>query len=164
MNVEPANNRKHNCMSSQTVLNTSTVTLGDTTPFYGRSLKKFTWRLDPDTKVFADCAEFKFTCPSELFQSKRPDIVLVKGKKVTVLELTVCFETNSKKSRVQDRYKKLRSELNIQCDDFNVIYFEVTTLDFIRNNSLEQIKPFLSEHDRTIWKQLYIRASYYIFC
>ena len=98
-------------------------------------LKNISWGLGQNTNLFADCSDFKFNCPSELFVSKRPDIVLIKGRKVWGLELIVCYETNTRKSCVykQDRYKSLRSELKIDCEEFEIIYFEVTTLGFISN-------------------------------
>ena len=137
-------------------------------------LKKISWCISEGTKIYADlkCEEFKYTCPSELFESQRPDIVLIKGKKIWVVELTVCFETNTKKSRdyKKDRYKTLKNQLNIECEDFVVIYFEVTTLGFISKESLKQMKKLLSELevnvDRTLYKcmETAIRASYYVFC
>ena len=88
------------------------------------------------------------------------------------MELTVCFETNTKKSRdyKQSRYENLRSELQIECDDFEVVYFEVTTLGFISKESYKQMKKFLTVFevnvDRTLYKcmETAIRASFYVFC
>ena len=50
-------------------------------------------------KIFADCTGTTHRCPPELFTNKRPDIVMVINKRVIVIELTVCFETNTSKSR-----------------------------------------------------------------
>ena len=137
--------------------------------------KKISWSIEEETtKLYADlkCEEFKFPCTSELFESQRPDIVVVKDKKVWVLELTICFETNTQKSRdyKQDRYKRLKDQLKINCDEFEVIYFEVTSLGFISKESAKQVKKLLSELevnvDRTLYKcmETAIRASYFIFC
>ena len=126
------------------------------------------------TKIYADlkCDELKFTCSSELFESQRPDIVIVKNKKVWVQELTICFETNTKKSRdyKQDRYKRLKDQLKIDCDEFEVIYFEVTSLGFISKESVKQVTKLLVELEVNVARTLYkcmetaIRASYFIFC
>ena len=62
-------------------------------------LKKIDWGVDDETKIYADCRELKYQCTSELFSSSRPDIVVIKANKVWVLELTVYFETSTKKSR-----------------------------------------------------------------
>ena len=66
---------------------------------------------------------------------------MIKSRKVWVVELTVCFETNTKKSGdyKQTRYENLKRELQIECDDFEVIYFEVTTLGSISKDSYKQM-------------------------
>ena len=104
--------------------------------------------------------------------NKRPDLVVVIDKRVIVLELTVCFDTNTIKSRdyKKTRYTNLRDELVIACDIFEVIYLEVTCLGLISKDSYVQFCKFLEELelniDRTVYKcmETAIRASYYIFC
>ena len=137
-------------------------------------LTRFTGCLTQGLKIYADCkgTEQKYKCPSELFRSKRPDMVLVINDRVIVLELTVCFETNTSKSRhyKKDRYSKLKDELVIKCNTFEVIYIEFTSLGFISKESCESFCKLLKELelnvDRTIYKcmETAIRASYYIFC
>ena len=132
--------------------------------------KKISWCINEETtKIYVDlkCDELKFTCSSELFESQRPDIVIVKNKKVWVLELTICFETNTKKSRdyKQDRYKRLKDQLKIDCDEFEVIYFEVTSLGFISKESMKQVTKLLVELevnvDRALYKCIQVYGNYY---
>ena len=118
------------------------------------SLDRYKWRHDSilnsilvklsnctikSSKIYADCpgTEQKYMCPSVLFTNKRPDVVVVTGKRVIVLELTVCFDTNTTKSREykKTRYTNLRDELVIACDTFEVIYLELTCLGFISKDS-----------------------------
>ena len=108
----------------------------------------------------------------QLFSSSRPDAAVTVGNKIYVIELTVCFDTNTKKSREykMNRYKKLKDELVVECEVFEVIYIEFTTLGFISKESLNQFSKLLKllniYHDRTIIKcmETAIRATYYIFC
>ena len=84
---------------------------------------------------------------SYYYYFKRPDLVVVIDKRVIVLELTVCFDTNTIKSRdyKKTRYTNLRDELVISCDIFEVIYLEVTCLGLISKDSYVQFCKFLEE-------------------
>lgn len=103
-------------------------------------LNRYTWRHDSILKtllrkiskckynniqIYADCVDFQYSCPSELFETKRPDIVLLFNNRVIVIELTVCFETNTEKSRIykQTRYENLKQECKISSSKFEVPYF-----------------------------------------
>ena len=55
-------------------------------------------------KIYGDLQDYR--CPSELFQSFRPDIVITKNDTIYVIELICCFETNTEKSR---NYKMKKS-------------------------------------------------------
>ena len=68
---------------------------------------------DRSIELYVDCDNSAYRCPSDLFETLRPDLVVIKGNTVIVLELTVCFETNSQKSREykQNRYKTLHDQL-----------------------------------------------------
>ena len=61
-------------------------------------------------EIYVDCEKVNQRCTSDLFESLRPDLVTIVDNKVTVIELTVCFETNTEKSRAykQNRYKALK--------------------------------------------------------
>ena len=150
-------------------------------------LSRYTWRHDSILKtilrkistcningieIFADLSDFSYTCPSELFQGKRPDIVLIFNNRAIIIELTVCFETNTKKSRdyKQSRYEHLKQEFQRSTSTFELLYVEFTTLGFISKESYAPFKAFLAEigvnAERTIYKcmETAVRASYYIFC
>ena len=91
---------------------------------------------------------------------------------MSVIELTVCFETNTDKSREykQNRYKNLEDDLIIASDQFEVIYLEVTTLGFISKRSYVPFNILLKKlginENRTFTKcmETSIRATYFIFC
>ena len=72
-------------------------------------------------------------CTSTLFQTSRPNLVVVFKDAIYVIELTVPYETNCKKAKrhKEERYKNLRSELIMTCSTFEVITLEVTTLGFV---------------------------------
>ena len=122
--------------------------------------------------LYVDCDKLKYRCTSDLFVSLRPDVVVIIDNKVTVIELTVCFETNTEKSRSykQNRYKALKDQLLIECDDFELIYLEFTSMGFISKNSFTPFNAFLTRlginENRTITKcmETAIRATYFIFC
>jgi hypothetical protein len=74
-----------------------------------------------------------------LFHSQRPDLAIITGNKITVLELTVCHETNleSAKLRKLEKYENLRQNLNpafCNCD-LKIFTLEVTVLGFISDLS-----------------------------
>ena len=116
---------------------------------------RYTWRNDSvlktisnklsrtgidDVTIYVDCEHLQFPCTSELFSNSRPDAVVKWGNKIFVIELTVCFDTNTKKSRdyKMNRYRNLKDELLIECELFDVIYLEFTTLGFISKDSFNQ--------------------------
>ena len=150
-------------------------------------LNRYTWRHDSilksisnklsrspvnDVKIHVDCEQLQFPCTTEFFNRSRPDIVVKVGNSIYVIELTVCFDTNTNKSRAykQNRYENLKKELLIECEHFEIIYLEITTLGFCSKESFEQISKLLKMlqiyQDRTIIKlmETAIRATYYIFC
>ena len=65
-----------------------------------------------------------------LFNGYRPDMVIFKGG--TVVELTICFETNFIKSREykRNKYSMLNKNVTVEVSDFNLILLEITTLGF----------------------------------
>ena len=152
-----------------------------------KCLNRYTWRHDSIlntilhkitrspkhiTKIYADCWNLQLPCPSELFGSKRPDIVIQLENRLIVLELTVCFETNTTKSRnyKKDRYKNLKDDLLVECDVFDIVFIEFTTLGFISTDSQQPLIKLLKELEINVDRLLYkcmetaIRATYFIFC
>ena len=53
-------------------------------------LSQFGW------KIYVDLNGFQ--SPKEFFTSLRPDMALVKGNRIVIVELTCCFDTNTVKS------------------------------------------------------------------
>ena len=122
--------------------------------------------------VFVDCEKLPKKCPSELFETQRPDIVFLKGEEMVLVELTCCFESNTGRSRQykQKRYENLQSQLLVPCSNFRVLFLEITTIGFIGKQSLHHFTNFCKEvkidSDRAIYKymEMAVRATYYIFC
>ena len=103
---------------------------------------------------------------------QQPDFAIVKGDNLLLLELTVGFETNIKKSfdRKMKRYQQLLAELS---NKYKVYYVNLSlgAIGTIGKDSLimTALKVFdLSKEtlnfivNRTI--NVYIRTIYYIFC
>ena len=153
----------------------------------GKCLDRYTWRHDSVLnslvhkltrsnkvmEIYVDVSQLNmYKCPSEIFDNQRPDLVLKLNQRIIVIELTICFETNTEKSRSykQGRYKQLRDNLTIQCESFEVIFLEFTTLGFISSLANAPFRKLLQEleinYDRTVYKcmETAIRASYFIFC
>ena len=100
------------------------------------ALERFLWRHNSvlhtvvhhlrqikNIKLYADLPGSGLPHPSEIFSSLVPDLIIALPEKITVVELTVPFETNSNKARSYktNRYINLRSQLLIPCEDFEVI-------------------------------------------
>ena len=151
-------------------------------------LDRYTWRhdsilkllankisrsiIETSTELYVDCDKLEYRCTSDLFQSSRPDMVVIFENKVVAIELTVCFDTNTKKSREykQTRYKNLKDHILVACEEFEVIYLEFTTLGFISKDSFDPFNKLLKKlgvnENRTLVKcmEIAIRATYFIFC
>ena len=123
-------------------------------------------------EIFVDLENTNYPCTSDLFVTLRPDLLVKIGEKVIVIELTVCFDTNTLKSRAykENRYNKLKEELRIPCSSFEILYVEFTTLGFISKVSYKPLHKFFEtlgiNQDRTFSKcmETAIRATYYVFC
>ena len=81
---------------------------------------------------------------SSLFDSLRPDLAIMSPKKITVLELTVCHETNFSPAKLRkiDKYKNLHHYLNPSFSNYVIKIFtlEVSVLGFISDPT-----PFLDD-------------------
>ena len=62
-------------------------------------LQQFSKILETSSKIYCDCNKFQYNTTSQLFTSQRPDIAILDGDEMAVIELTICFETNTLKSR-----------------------------------------------------------------
>jgi hypothetical protein len=119
-------------------------------------LKKISRSTCDNVKIHIDLENSNYPCTSDLFTNSRPDIVVKLDDIVVVIELTVCFETNTEKSRLYkiNRYKALKEQLVIPCSKFEIIFLEFTTLGFISKISYTPFYKFLTKlgvnQDRTV--------------
>ena len=69
--------------------------------------------------IFADIPGFN--CPTDIFHSKILDILLKIEQTIIAIELTVCFETNTEKSRQykRNRYRQLKEDILIEIEEFD---------------------------------------------
>ena len=125
----------------------------------------------PDIQLYADCPDSGLNCTSTLFRSLRPDVVLIYRSEVYVIELTVPYETNCliAKRRKEERYRNLKEELMINCDSFDVITLEVTTLGFVSKNvaKFRRLLKYLKVNDNRIvakCMEVALRATFFIYC
>ena len=85
-------------------------------------------------KLFAD--PDGYPNPRECFGLQRLDIVIINGKEVIVIELSVCYETRTEEARNFEKrsYQNLKSDLSIEWEKLNIIFVEITTLGFVSRN------------------------------
>ena len=151
-----------------------------------KCLVRYTWRHDSvlnslvqqlcqvkaAENIYCDCNKLGYKNTSQLFQSQRPDIAIIEKDVIVVIELTVCYETNSTKSREykKNRYKDLKDQLLVRAKNLKIYYLELTSLGFISKESYDPFNRYLKElkinGDHAIYKcmETIIRSSYYIFC
>ena len=107
---------------------------------------------------------------SEIFQTFRPYIALIKNDVLYVIELTRCFETNAEKSREkkQAKYRTLQQDTKDRWRGFQFLSIEITSLG-IRTSHFEDIKVLFKGTNinlqRMISKcmEVAMRASVYIY-
>ena len=108
--------------------------------------------------------------PSEIFESARPDFLVVCGDSVSAVELTCCFKLNAKKARdyKPTQYQELEKHMKSN-KSLKLILVEITTLGIVTRD-IRMFESFLNDlglnSDRTIIKymKVCIRASFYIYC
>ena len=149
------------------------------------ALERYTWRHNSILKSLCNqlmqkqSSTFKlyvdgivgFPNPSQLFRSTRPDIIVKEGSKITVIELTCPYETNTDSSREykQKRYKDLHRNLLTLPSHFELILLEITSLGFVTDN-IKDFKNFLKKQNFDsiyvirLLQEVSIRCSYYIYC
>ena len=106
---------------------------------WGKCLNRYSWRHDSvlnsllqqfskilktSSKIYCDSNKLQ----SQLFTTQRPDIAILDGDQMTVIELTICFEANTTKSREYKikQYKDLKSQLLKPVSKFTVLVLEIT--------------------------------------
>ena len=105
-----------------------------------------------------------------MFESARPDLLVVCGDSVSAIELTCCFELNTKKARdyKATQYQELEKQV-ISNKSLKLILVEIATLGIVTRD-IRMFESFLNDlglnSDRTIIKcmEVCIRASFYIYC
>ena len=128
----------------------SNQTLGDVVAGCKSSLDqgRYTWRHDSILNiiantlsrfcknVYADLSSFASPCIVTGDQ-ERPDIVLVQQKVVTIIELTIGFETNMEgnSARKRDKYKSLKANLMPTYDEVNYVNASIGACGFIEKDS-----------------------------
>ena len=128
--------------------------------------------LETSSKIYCDSNKLQYNTTSQLFTTQRPHFAILDGDEMTVIELTICFETNTLKSREYKikRYKDLKSHLLQPVSKFKVLFLEITSLGFISEQSDKLFAKYLKsagvDSDHAIFKcmETAIRASCFTFC
>ena len=151
-----------------------------------KCLSRYTWRHDsvlnsllqqicqikPLEYIYCDSNKLQYKNTSQLFLTQRPDVAILDNQSIIVIELTICYETNTKKSREYkiNRNKDLKTQLIDPSKKLRVFFVEFTSLGFISKESYEPFCKYLKEikvnYEHAIYKcmETIIRSSYYIFC
>ena len=98
-------------------------------------LQQFSKILKTSSKIYSN--KFQYNTTSQLFMSQRPDTAILDRDEMTVIELTICFETNTLKSREYKTkwYKDLKLQLLQPVSKFKVLFLGITSLGFISKQS-----------------------------
>ena len=106
--------------------------------------------------------------------SLRPDLILVNGTSLYILELTVGFESNMQinSDRKKAKYRSLLTDLSPNYSTIKFINLSMSTLGLLGKSSdsllslLEDLKFDMPSSTHTVKKimNIAIRCSYYIFC
>ena len=126
----------------------------------------------PTCSLYADLPSF--LSPSIITgDSLRPDLVLVNGTSLFILELTVGFESNMQinSDRKKAKYHSLISDFNLNYSTIEFINLLMSTLGLLGKSSdsllslLEGLKLDRPSSTHTVKKimDIAIRCSYYIF-
>ena len=123
--------------------------------------------------VYADIPSFASPC-IVTGNNERPDIVVVQQKVVTIIELTIGFETNMEgnSKRKRDKYKTLKSNLLPKYDDVRYVNVSMGASGFIEKDSrkfFELLRSIRVPENEILFlakriTNICIRSSYYIFC
>ena len=108
--------------------------------------------------------------PGACFGSQHPDIVIINGKEVIVIELSVCYETHTEEARNFNKrhHQNLKSDLSINWEKLKIIFVEITTLGFVSRNIKDFakfVKPLGISYERMIGKcmETALRAIFLYF-
>ena len=125
-----------------------------------------------DQQLFADVISSKFHPISALFNTtKRPDLATLQGTAITVIELTVCHETNLRKSKDYklNKYRDIAKALlpREPALHTNLFTIEVSTVGFVADASeLTAFAKFPKMPRALLTKiaNLCLNCSYNIYC
>ena len=156
--------------------------------FCKNALNRYKWRHDSVLKTIFNymCSfvktPYEIHCdipgltphnPSELFVDNqyRPDIIIKGPESLTVIELTVPYETNLLKSRQGkiEKYRDITSKVKTPYNKIELLFFEVSSLGFVGQDA-KGMKAYLdslkinSEELFLKCSEVAIRCTYYIYC
>ena len=96
-------------------------------------------RVRPDFELFVDLSDPDFKSPAEIFNNRRPDIVVKHNSRLITLELTICHETNAATSRDYkiSKYSDLKNNLHSNFVNFKLTNhtIEITSLGLFSDSS-----------------------------
>ena len=122
-------------------------THGGIIPYYTPCIYMFCSQLSQfGWKTYVDLNGFQ--SPNEFFTSLRPDMALVKGNRIVIVELTCCFDTNTVKSQTYklNRYRNIEADVKMKEFLIRKVFVEVTSLGFITNNIKEYKRIFKNKN------------------
>ena len=128
-------------------------------------------RVGIESVLFADLSNSNFKSPAEIFNSRRPDIVVQQNNRLVTLELTICHETNAATSRdyKMSKYMDLKNELLPGFANFKLTNhtIEITSLGFISDSAAFtkqiNIDPMPGSIKQSLFKST-VSDSYSIYC
>ena len=90
-------------------------------------LQQFSKILKTSSNIYCDSKKLQYNTTSQIFTTRRSDISIVDSDEMTVIELIICFETNTLKSREYKikPYKDLKSQLLQSVSKFKVLFLEI---------------------------------------
>lgn len=127
---------------------------------------------DESEQIFADLPGHQInggTVPANVLVTvERPDIVIIETvtKKVTILELTVSFETNIEAAnmRKQVKYNDLKQDINKNGYITEIIPFEIGSRGHITKRNREALKKILKQKKETAKKCIDNLAKISLLC
>jgi L-rhamnose mutarotase len=128
-------------------------------------------RVGIESVLFADLSNPNFNSPADIFNSRRPDIVVQQNNRLVTLELTICHETNAATSRDYkiSKYMDLQNKLLPGFANFKLTNhtIEITSLGFISDSTAFtkqiNIDPMPGSIKQSLFKST-VSDSYSIYC
>ena len=125
-------------------------------------------KLSPGSVLYVDLPGFRN--PDTIFNNMRPDVIVVNGLVVSVLELTCCYEQNLENSRTYkvNKYSNLKGDCKLNLP-VNVFTLEISSLGFANFSDFKKfcINAGVSTIDVDSLRRcggISLRCSFLIFC